>query len=70
MIGGDTATIGFGVGTIASRSTVTAGNAVYQAATKLKDRVLALTEPMLEASAADPRSSTAKCVSEACPGSM
>ena len=53
VIGGDTATIGFGVGTIASRSTVTAGNAVYQAATKLKDRVLALAEPMLEASVAD-----------------
>lgn len=53
VIGGDTATIGFGVGTIASRSTVTAGNAVYQAATKMKARVLALTEPLLEAAAAD-----------------
>lgn len=53
VIGGDTATIGFGVGTIASRSTVTAGNAVYQAATKMKARVLALTEPLLEAAADD-----------------
>ena len=53
VVGGDTAMIPFGVGTIASRSTVTAGNAVHQAALKLKTRVLALAEPILEAAAAD-----------------
>jgi aerobic carbon-monoxide dehydrogenase large subunit len=53
VIGGDTATIAFGIGTIASRSTVTAGNAVYQAATKVKARALSLAEQMLEAAAAD-----------------
>jgi len=53
VVGGGTAMIPFGVGTIASRSTVTAGNAVHQAALKLKTRVLALAEPILEAAAAD-----------------
>lgn len=53
VVGGDTATIGFGVGTIASRSTVTAGNAVFQAATKVKERALTLAESILEAAAGD-----------------
>jgi carbon-monoxide dehydrogenase large subunit len=53
VIGGDTAEIGFGIGTIASRSTVTAGNAVHRAATQVKQRALSLAEQMLEASAAD-----------------
>jgi carbon-monoxide dehydrogenase large subunit len=53
VIGGDTATIAFGIGTIASRSTVTAGNAVNQAALKVKERALSIAAELLEAAAAD-----------------
>jgi carbon-monoxide dehydrogenase large subunit len=53
VIGGDTAKIAFGIGTIASRSTVTAGNAIHAAATQVKDRALALASDLLEAAPAD-----------------
>jgi aerobic carbon-monoxide dehydrogenase large subunit len=53
VIGGDTGTIPFGVGTYGSRSTVTAGNAIHQAATKVRQRALMLGEQLLEASAPD-----------------
>lgn len=53
VIGGDTAKIAFGIGTIASRSTVTAGNAIHQAATQVKERTLLLASDMLEAAPAD-----------------
>ncbi len=53
VIGGDTAKIAFGIGTIASRSTVTAGNAIHAAATQVKERALALASDMLEAAPGD-----------------
>jgi carbon-monoxide dehydrogenase large subunit len=53
VVGGDTAKIGFGIGTIASRSTVTAGNAINQAAIRVKQRALALGADLLEAAAQD-----------------
>jgi carbon-monoxide dehydrogenase large subunit len=53
IVGGDTAEIAFGIGTIASRSTVTAGNAIHHAAAKVRQRVLLLAEQLMEASAAD-----------------
>lgn len=53
VVGGDTEEIAFGIGTIASRSTVTAGNAIHQAASKVKQRALLLAEQIMEASAAD-----------------
>lgn len=53
VIGGDTATIEFGIGTIASRSTVTAGNAIHQAALKVKDRALAIAADMMETGVQD-----------------
>jgi carbon-monoxide dehydrogenase large subunit len=53
VIGGDTAKIAFGIGTIASRSTVTAGNAIHAAATQVKDRALAIASDMLEAAPND-----------------
>ena len=53
VIGGDTATVPFGIGSIASRSTVTAGNAIHQAAVQLKERILALAGEMMEAAPAD-----------------
>jgi carbon-monoxide dehydrogenase large subunit len=53
VVGGDTATIAFGIGTIASRSTVTAGNAINQAAIRVRDRALALGADLLEAAPQD-----------------
>jgi carbon-monoxide dehydrogenase large subunit len=53
VVGGDTATIAYGIGTIASRSTVTAGNAINQAATRVRDRALAIASDLLEAAAPD-----------------
>jgi len=53
VVGGDTSTIPFGIGSVASRSTVTAGNAIHQASTQLKDRILALASEMMEAAAED-----------------
>lgn len=53
VIGGDTGRIAFGIGTIASRSTVTAGNAIHAAATRVKDRALAIASDMLEAAPSD-----------------
>ena len=53
VIGGDTAKIAFGIGTIASRSTVTAGNAIHAAATLVKERALDLASEMLEAAPND-----------------
>jgi carbon-monoxide dehydrogenase large subunit len=53
VIGGDTAKIAFGIGTIASRSTVTAGNAIHAAATQVRDRAVALASDLLEAAPAD-----------------
>jgi carbon-monoxide dehydrogenase large subunit len=53
VVGGDTATIAFGIGTIASRSTVTAGNAINQAAIRVRQRALALGSDLLEAAAED-----------------
>jgi carbon-monoxide dehydrogenase large subunit len=53
VIGGDTAAIPFGIGTIASRSTVTAGNAVHAACLKMKERILSIAAEMMETAAAD-----------------
>ncbi|MSQ69976.1 MAG: xanthine dehydrogenase family protein molybdopterin-binding subunit [Betaproteobacteria bacterium] len=53
VIGGDTATIAFGIGTIASRSTVTAGNAIHQASLKVKERALAIASRLMETAVPD-----------------
>ena len=53
VIGGDTGTVPFGVGTYGSRSTVVAGSAIYNASTRLRKRVLAIAERLLEASVSD-----------------
>ncbi|MBM3486890.1 MAG: xanthine dehydrogenase family protein [Alphaproteobacteria bacterium] len=49
----DTAAVPMGYGTIASRSTVTAGSAVVHASAKVKDKVLAIAANMLETPTAD-----------------
>jgi carbon-monoxide dehydrogenase large subunit len=53
VISGDTAAVPFGIGTIASRSTVTAGNAIYQAACQVKERILSLAGEQMEVATAD-----------------
>jgi CO/xanthine dehydrogenase Mo-binding subunit len=53
VIHGDTQQMRFGVGTYASRATVTAGNAVFKAAKLVHDRVLDLASQYLEVAAED-----------------
>ena len=55
VVAGDTASIPYGVGTIASRATVTAGNAIDQAGRLLQQRVLEHAAEFLEANPADLR---------------
>ena len=50
---GDTALISHGAGTFGSRSAVTAGSAVHQASTKMRDKLIALTAEILEANPDD-----------------
>src|SRR5499427_6746557 len=53
VVGGDTASIACGVGSIASRSTVTAGNAVFAAAELLGKRILEIAAEIMETAASD-----------------
>jgi aerobic carbon-monoxide dehydrogenase large subunit len=53
VIGGDTAAVPFGVGTFASRSGVTAGNSVVDAARQVRAKLVAAAAALLEASAED-----------------
>jgi carbon-monoxide dehydrogenase large subunit len=53
VIGGDTAAVPFGVGTFASRSAVTAGSSIFDAATQVKDKLVKAAATLLEAAAAD-----------------
>ena len=53
VIWGDTATVPYGLGTWASRSTVTSGSATLLAARDIKDKVLRLASEMLEADPGD-----------------
>jgi carbon-monoxide dehydrogenase large subunit len=53
VIGGDTATIPFGVGTFASRSAVTAGSSIHDAATVVRDKVVRAAATLLEAAPED-----------------
>src|SRR6266446_8654858 len=53
VTGGDTAGVPFGVGTFASRSGVTAGNSIADAARQVRAKVLAAAGALLEAAADD-----------------
>ncbi len=53
VVGGDTDAIRYGVGTFASRSTVTAGTAIHEATRRLKAKVFELAGHLLEANPAD-----------------
>ena len=53
IVHGDTARIPFGVGTFGSRGAVVGGNAVHEAATRLREKVLGLAALRLEVAAED-----------------
>jgi len=53
VIGGDTAAVPFGVGTFASRSGVTAGNSIADAARAVRAKVVTAAAALLEAAEAD-----------------
>jgi aerobic carbon-monoxide dehydrogenase large subunit len=53
VIGGDTAAVPFGVGTFASRSAVTAGSSIFDAARAVRAKVIAAAAALLEAAEAD-----------------
>ncbi|PYM25682.1 MAG: xanthine dehydrogenase [Candidatus Rokuibacteriota bacterium] len=53
VVGGDTAAVPFGVGTFASRSGVTAGNSIADAARAVRAKVVAAAAALLEAAEAD-----------------
>ncbi|MBI2204185.1 MAG: xanthine dehydrogenase family protein [Candidatus Rokubacteria bacterium] len=53
VIGGDTAAIPFGTGTYASRSAVTAGSSIVDAAAQVKDKLVRAAATLLEAAPAD-----------------
>jgi aerobic carbon-monoxide dehydrogenase large subunit len=53
VIGGDTAAVPFGIGTFASRSGVTAGNSIADAAAAVRAKVATAAAALLEAAAAD-----------------
>ncbi|WP_018156791.1 xanthine dehydrogenase family protein molybdopterin-binding subunit [Demetria terragena] len=48
VVAGDTSDVPFGVGTMASRALVTAGNAIHQAAVLVKERILTAAAELLE----------------------
>jgi aerobic carbon-monoxide dehydrogenase large subunit len=53
VIGGDTAAVPFGVGTFASRSAVTAGSSIVDAAAEVKRKLVRAAAALLEAAAED-----------------
>jgi carbon-monoxide dehydrogenase large subunit len=53
VVGGDTGAVPFGVGTFASRSGVTAGNSIADAAAAVRAKVVTAAAALLEAGAAD-----------------
>jgi len=53
VIGGDTGTVPFGVGTFASRSAVTAGNSIADAGRQVRDKLVKAAATLLEAATAD-----------------
>jgi aerobic carbon-monoxide dehydrogenase large subunit len=53
VIGGDTAAVPFGVGTFASRSAVTAGNSLADAARQVRDKLVRAAAAVLEAAPED-----------------
>jgi aerobic carbon-monoxide dehydrogenase large subunit len=53
VVGGDTSTVAYGIGSIASRSMVNAGNAVHSASLQAKERILAIASDLMETAPGD-----------------
>jgi aerobic carbon-monoxide dehydrogenase large subunit len=69
VTGGDTATVPFGVGTFASRSGVTAGNSIADAARIVRAKLVAAAATLLEAAPADVEIEDGKAFVRGAPGS-
>jgi aerobic carbon-monoxide dehydrogenase large subunit len=69
VIGGDTAAVPFGVGTFASRSGVTAGNSIVDAARQVRAKLIAAAAALLEAAPADVDIEDGKAFVRGAPGS-
>ncbi|TWP34741.1 xanthine dehydrogenase family protein molybdopterin-binding subunit [Leekyejoonella antrihumi] len=69
LVAGDTATIPFGVGTIASRALVTAENAIHQAAVLVRQRILDSAAELMEVDPADLEIADNQVVVKGSPGS-
>jgi carbon-monoxide dehydrogenase large subunit len=69
VIGGDTAAVPFGVGTFASRSGVTAGNSIADAARQVRGKLVDAAAALLEAAAADVEIEDGRVFVRGAPGS-
>jgi carbon-monoxide dehydrogenase large subunit len=69
VIGGDTATVPFGVGTFASRSAVTAGSSIHEAATAVRTKVARAAASLLEAAPEDVQIEAGHAMIRGAPGS-
>jgi aerobic carbon-monoxide dehydrogenase large subunit len=69
VIGGDTAAVPFGVGTFASRSGVTAGNSIADAARQVRGKLVDAAAALLEAAAADVEIEEGRVFVRGAPGS-
>jgi carbon-monoxide dehydrogenase large subunit len=69
VIGGDTAAVPFGVGTFASRSGVTAGNSIADAARQVRGKLVDAAAALLEAAAADVEIEAGRVFVRGAPGS-
>jgi carbon-monoxide dehydrogenase large subunit len=69
VIGGDTAAVPFGVGTFASRSGVTAGNSIADAARQVRGKLVDAAAVLLEAAAADVEIEEGRVFVRGAPGS-
>jgi carbon-monoxide dehydrogenase large subunit len=69
VTGGDTATVPFGVGTFASRSGVTAGNSIADAAREVRGKLVAAAAKLLEAAPEDVDIEDGKAFVRGAPGS-
>jgi carbon-monoxide dehydrogenase large subunit len=69
VTGGDTATVPFGVGTFASRSGVTAGNSIADAAREVRGKLVAAAAKLLEAAPDDVEIEDGKAFVRGAPGS-
>src|SRR5262249_49681296 len=69
VVGGDTATVPFGIGTFASRSGVTAGNSIADAARAVRAKITAAAAALLAAAAAAIESEDGRVFVRGAPGS-